>query len=302
MTKIQGDFGAILPIFRGPFLSRIARNQHVPVFEELAKYHSKYSPPKSERALNEWFQFFYDLLFEHYRSEYVYKNTIANKIYLEHESLIDSLFVSEMKSGESRADVVIINGTSSVYEIKTEYDSLDRLDKQLENYRKVFDRIHVVTTKERADHVINRVDEIIGVIYLSDDGRLECIREPKSNKSNTDPATLFSCLRQAEFCRAIKIAFNSIPDVPTAFLYRECISLFESLDSEYAHDLMVECIKIRSKRKAYTDLITSAPECLKHACLEFSRPQFMAANIQKKLRKPLSCQNTSRSSVEDAQN
>ena len=302
MSTIQGDFGAIQPIFRGPFLSRVARNEHILMFEELAEYHLQFSPPKSNSTLSDWFQFFYDLLFQHYRGEYIYKNTIANKIYLEHESLSDSLFISEMQSGDSRADVVIINGTSSVYEIKTEYDTLDRLDGQLEDYRKVFDEINVVTTQKMASLVMDRVDDVIGVIYLSDEGNLEYSQHPKSNKKNTDPATLFNCLRQAEFCKAIEIAFDSIPDVPSAYLYRECIELFISLDSEYAHDLMVECVKIRGKQRAYIDLITSAPACLKHACLEFSRPQSMAIQIQKKLREPFKCRNTFLSCEEDVQN
>ena len=300
MSTLQGEFGAISPIFRGPFLTRVAYNDHVPMFEELADYHLGFSPPESEKPLREWFQFFYDLLFEHYRGEYIYKNVIANQVYLEHESFADSLFISEMQTGLCRADAVILNGTSSVYEVKTEYDTLDRLDRQLENYRKVFDKINVVTTSKKAERVLERVDEIIGVAYLSDEGEIVYVQEPVSNKPNTDPATMFNCMRQSEFCQAIKMAFDDVPNVPTAFLYSECIELFKTLDSEYAHDLMVACLKIRGKRKAHIDLIESAPECLKHACLEYSKPQYMAIRIKKKLKEPLTCPSTFRSCEEDA--
>lgn len=48
-------------------------------------------------------------------------NVIANKILLGKHSLNTSHMLSEFRVGYNKADVVIINGTSSVYEIKSEY-------------------------------------------------------------------------------------------------------------------------------------------------------------------------------------
>ena len=117
-------FGTIFPTFRGPFLKRVAHGRHVPSLLELQGAFSDFSPPKRHHPLSNWFDFFYNLLFSSYRCEYVYKNAIATKLYLGgHHSLQHSLLTNELRIGQSRADVVILNGTSTVYEIKSEYDS-----------------------------------------------------------------------------------------------------------------------------------------------------------------------------------
>lgn len=53
--------------------------------------------------------------------------------------------MSEFWVDMSKADSVVLNGTSTVYEIKTEFDNLSRLPQQLTDYSKVFDHINVVT-------------------------------------------------------------------------------------------------------------------------------------------------------------
>ena len=282
------QFRAIFPIFRGPFLKRVACGRHVSSILELGNYFSSFSPPKQHHELRNWFDFFYALLFSNYRCEYVYKNTIATKIYLgRHHSLQSSLFTDELRSGNSRADVVILNGTSTVYEIKSAYDSFDRLASQLEDYRKVFDRIVVVTDEAKVEPVIDQVDHLIGIMCLDAGGELSVVRDPISNKSNTEPASVFDCMRQSEYCAVVKKEFGDIPDVPNSRLYREARELFCQLDPSRAHDLMVEHVRLRGKRKPFVDLVDNAPESLKHACLSFSKSQALANQIKERLAEPL---------------
>ena len=281
-------FGAIFPIFRGPFLKRVAHGRHVSALLELGENFSDFSPPKRHHPLRDWFDFFYALLFSNYRCEYVYKNAIATKLYLGgHHSLQHSLFTDELRSGNSRADVVILNGTSTVYEVKSAYDSFDRLASQLADYRKVFDRIVVVTTEERAELVIDRFDDLIGVMSLDAEGELAVVKKAPSNKANTDPAAVFDCMRQSEFCAVIKTEFGDIPDVPNSRLYREALALFCQLDPSRAHDLMVERVRLRGKRKPFSDLVDNAPVSLKHACLSFSKSQALAIQVKERLAGPL---------------
>ena len=56
----------------------------------------------------------------------------------------------EIRSVKSRGDVAILNGTSTVYEIKSHYDSFDRLDGQLADYKRVFDHIYLATTEKKS--------------------------------------------------------------------------------------------------------------------------------------------------------
>jgi len=68
---------------------------------------------------------------EGYRHEYVYKAALTQKIFLGRHSLQTASMLSEFRVGQCKADLVILNGTSTVYEVKSERDSLDRLERQV---------------------------------------------------------------------------------------------------------------------------------------------------------------------------
>ena len=283
----MSSFWSILPIFGAPFLERVAHGKHRPFFKELGDCFSSFSPPSKNDPLKNWFEFFYSLLREQYRCEYVYKNTIATRLYLggRHPPK-NSLLTNEFRIGNSRADVVILNGTSTVYEIKSKYDSLERLEHQVADYRKVFDHIFVVTTPEKAKTVLDKVDRLVGVKVLCGDN-LKIKKEAQSNKVNTDPAVVFDCMRRAEYCSIIKEKFGYVPDVPNSKLYCESKKLFCRLDSSEAHDLMVQRVRMRNKLGPFVDLIKDAPNSLKHTCLSFSKSQALAIQIRKMLEEPL---------------
>lgn len=254
---------------------------------ELADHHSSFGPPSPLRPLSEWFDFFYQLLFERYRCEYVYKNAIATKIFLSRHSLKNSFMTDEIRSAGSRADVAILNGTSTVYEIKSQYDSFDRLNDQLGDYKKVFDRICLVTPHSKAVSILHSLESKVGVIAMRDDGTLSTLREPASNKENTDPGAIFDCMRRSESNRALIEAYGFVPQVPNSQLYRKTREMFRSLPPGMAHDLMVRQVKRRGKKKPFTDLIHGAPRSLKHACLSFSKSAAMATKIAERLTQPL---------------
>lgn len=279
--------GSIAALFRSPFLERIAIGTHVDPILELADYFARFNPPSQNAKLADWFAFFYRLLFEHYRCEYVYKNTIATKIFLSRHSLQGSLMTDEIRTVRSRGDVAILNGTSTVYEIKSQYDSFERLNGQLGDYRKIFDRIYLVTTERKAASALELLEPTIGVIALRNDGALSAIRESQSNKHQADPAAVFDCMRQVEYCRAITQAFGYVPQAPNSQLYRYAKEMFCSLSPSAAHDLMVDQIKRRGKKRSFVELIEAAPTCLKHACLSFSKSTTMAIRIAERLREPL---------------
>ncbi|MBE9547218.1 MAG: sce7726 family protein [Proteobacteria bacterium] len=123
----------------------------------------------------------YSYLCNNYRSEYVYKNAIANKILLGRHSINTSTLLNEFRVGNSKADIVIINGDSSVYEVKSEYDSMERLQNQIKSYRTVFDYINIVTHFSQLDKIIKTVDKDIGIIVLTD--QYLSYLSPKSSKS-----------------------------------------------------------------------------------------------------------------------
>lgn len=285
--QVPVAMGSVAALFRSPFLERVSKGTHVGSILEIADYLSEFRLPSQSAHLSVWFACFYRLLLDRYRCEYVYKNLIATKIFLSRHSLQNSLMTDEIRSAGSRGDIAILNGTSTVYEIKSQYDSFERLNSQLADYRKVFDRIYVVTTEKKSSSVSDIVGNGIGIVALRENGALSTLRESDSHKHFTDPASIFDCMRQMEYCRAIIEVFGYVPQVPNSQLYRSAKAMFCSLPPHLAHDLMVNQIKRRGKKRPFVELIESAPACLKHACLSFSKSTTMARTIATRLQEPL---------------
>jgi len=87
----------------------------------------------------------YQLLVQNYRSEYVYKSTLLNEFILKNYSLDDTILLNEFRINDSIADIVLVNGTNKVFEIKTELDTLERFKSQVSDYYKSFSEVYLVT-------------------------------------------------------------------------------------------------------------------------------------------------------------
>lgn len=79
------------------------------------------------------------------RDEYIYRSAITKKILLGKHSLRTASMLNEFRVGNSKADLVILNGTATVYEIKSERDSLARLVNQIKDYKRVFSAVNVTS-------------------------------------------------------------------------------------------------------------------------------------------------------------
>lgn len=75
----------------------------------------------------------------------------------------------------ARADVFAVNGDISIYEIKTENDTLARLESQLYTYQKAANRVSVVVAEKFIDKL--NIDDSIG-IYAITSRSIKCIRKP----------------------------------------------------------------------------------------------------------------------------
>ncbi|OOE36592.1 hypothetical protein BZG04_05930 [Salinivibrio kushneri] len=205
----------------------------------------------------------YKELVASYRNEYVYKNAIAEKIIRgKHRFSKSCHFSSEFRVNNSIADVVIANGTTSAYEIKTEYDSFERLEGQLYDYFKVFDKVNVVLPEKCLDSWLPRIPCKTGVIVLTERYTLRTIREAHSNMYELDPNSVFSCLRRDEYIEAIKNQFGFAPQCKPVDLKKACRTLFLTLNSEVVHREFLNALRSRRLRKEKVELIKSAPPSL----------------------------------------
>ena len=101
------------------------------------------------------------------RDEYVYRAAVTHKILMGTHSLKTASMLTEFRTGSSKADLVILNGTATVYEIKSERDSLSRLVAQIANYKMVFAAVNVIASEGHVKDVLDTVSSDVGVMRLA---------------------------------------------------------------------------------------------------------------------------------------
>jgi hypothetical protein len=69
--------------------------------------------------------------------------------------------------GRQRADIAVINGRMTGYEIKSDLDTLDRLTKQIAGYNRVFDYAAVVATDRHLQQAAEMVPPWWGIISVT---------------------------------------------------------------------------------------------------------------------------------------
>lgn len=210
----------------------------------------------SRMTYKELFDKVYKTLTKRYRCEYIFKNTIlCNEILsTNHENNV--VFLNEVVVRNSKADVVAINGTTTLYEIKTGLDNLNRLDDQLTNYTKAFDIVNILTEESKLDEVQRFLkqnsyfDSRVGVLFLRK-GRLETVKEAQSNFCDLDLSTMFSILRQKQ-----------IKDYFGAKKLQEAEAHFCSLDKMKAQEIFKQLLR---EKRNNLDYIKKLPKSLKMA-------------------------------------
>jgi hypothetical protein len=253
-------------VFSASALVDLARRGHSPLVSAVVREAIDYST-RLGMTYAELFEYCHAQLWAHHRCEYVYKNAIANKILLGRHSVRTTRFLSEFRVEDCKADVVLINGTSTCYEIKTELDGLDRLARQVQSYTRVFDRTYVVTFEGCADRIAGVVPEKVGVLVLTDGYAISTRREAASNRSDVVPASIFNSLRRDEYVAILREALGKVPDVPNTRIYTECQRLFCSLAPATAHDGMVRALKMRTLPPPVASLTETSVPSIRAALL-----------------------------------
>ena len=198
-----------------------------------------------------------------YRSEYVYKNLITKKLIFGVHSPLSAALLSEFWVNMSKADSVILNGTSTVYEIKTEFDNLSRLPQQLADYGKVFDHINVVTHERAVTGVLDIAPAHVGVMTLTSRNTLKRIRASSSNVENLDHWALFNCIRKQELENILTRQFGRVPDTSPDMFRTLAFKEFEKLPKSVASAEFVQELRKRTTSPEMAKFTHALPVSLK---------------------------------------
>lgn len=209
-------------------------------------------------------------LSRNYKNEYIYKNLIAQKILLGRHSLESSILLSEFRVGTNKADLVLLNGCSTCYEIKTEYDSLVRLKDQLDSYLKIFDKVNVVCSQHMLEAVLELSPIQVGVIELTPKNTLRTIREPIQT-TLLDIELMMKSLRKNEYQSIAEELYKLKIDVPNTRLYELCEKIIKSHEPRTVRKAFITTLK--NTRKNNTKAINSLPFFLTNALISYKFDQ-----------------------------
>lgn len=97
--------------------------------------------------------------------------------------------------GQVRADLAIVNGVLHGIEIKSERDTLNRLDNQMREYSKFFEYITIVTCEKYQDKILKSTPTNYGVIVVKSNKNRVVFKKIRKAKKNYEVDKL--CLAQA---------------------------------------------------------------------------------------------------------
>lgn len=166
-----------------------------------------------------------------------------------HAAEQDTLIIDELGlcSGLVRADLVVVNGSLAAFEIKSERDTLARLQEQVRIYSRVFDRATIVLGARHIEAAMQQVPTWWGIESAQRRGRtgvrFSVIRPPRSNPS-PDPHALAQLLWRNEVLDilvSLQRLRKSCP-YPRRVLWK---TLVDSLTVEELQSVVRACLRAR---------------------------------------------------------
>ena len=148
--------------------------------------------------------------------------------------------------GERRIDVALLNGEISGYEIKSDEDTLFRLLGQADAYKRVLDRVTLVTTARHRDKAMGYLPLWWGVMVARQEREeviLETVRGADIN-TELDPFALAQLLWRSEALEELK-SRGLAKGLSKKARYYVWLTLAKTIDIEELRSLVRERVKAR---------------------------------------------------------
>lgn len=255
------DSSNLNKIFTIPFIDALSKPNCHPIFDIAV---SQIKSGQSNLTYQDAFTLLYKELDGCYRNEYFYKNTLLNTMLIQNKE--ESCFVSaltELPVANSKPDFMTIDkdDVGIAYEIKTDLDSLQRLETQIRDYCKVFSSIYVVAGEKHIEEVETMLQNTnVGIIELTASNKLIYKKIAVCDATHLSHETLFKVLRKKEFESIVLKHFRKLPHVSDFVYYRTCFELLKQLDViEFQKDVM-HCLGQRNIVKDVDSFTQSVPQ------------------------------------------
>ncbi|WP_312434964.1 sce7726 family protein [Janthinobacterium sp.] len=263
MTE-NSQLAATARMFSSVVVQELARQGRSRTFARLLGESALHEVVSGSAPLSAFFESAFALLTrKNFRYEYAYRAAVTHKILLGIHSLNTASMLSEFRIGTCKADLVILNGASTVYEIKSERDNLDRLPNQIAAYFKVFSRVNIITSENHIDAVLDSVPDDVGVLLLNSRLKISPVREAQDRLTDLCPLTLLDSLHRNEAFEILKSFGVPIPDVPNTRIHSELATIFSRLPPHKLHECMIRILKETRSLLPLSELARALPKSLK---------------------------------------
>jgi len=193
----------------------------------------------------DYLKYVYKILENNYQNEYILKNSFLNDWLIEELGESKSQVFSEFRVGNAIADLVIFNGASKVFEIKTDMDSDKRLNTQLEEYRKAFNEIYLIIPASKLDLYL-KYDNSIGIITFDiNESERFYLKRLAINNPTIDPKTLMHVFHTTEYKEVVKNYFGHLPNMTSFNQFVICSDLIKNIPNNELNQLFINQMKKR---------------------------------------------------------
>ncbi len=177
------------------------------------------------------------------------RENFHRKVLRRYHSAPDALVIDELglKHGRCRADIAVVNGRLIGYEIKSDEDSLDRLDKQVEFYSAVFDRATIIVGVRHAKAVRSLLPKwwgiVVGHACAGREVSFQTLRSAGSNK-RVNPYAVAQLLWSSEAASILE----ELKEPPSVLRQRRSVlyeRLADTLSLAELRRRVTKCLKSR---------------------------------------------------------
>ncbi|MBU1369531.1 MAG: sce7726 family protein [Bacteroidetes bacterium] len=202
----------------------------------------------------DYLKYVYALMETHYRTEYILKNEFLNHQLIKEVKTTDAQVFSEFRVGNAIADLALFNGHSTAFEIKTELDSDRRLFGQIENYKKVFNRIFLIVPASKLS-LYEKTDRSTGLIVFhfdKDRNKHFEVHRKADVCWDIEPETMMASLHTNEYKAIVNKHFGVVMGLTAFNQYERCLGLIRQIPVQTFNTLFIEQIKERNQRVTLT--------------------------------------------------
>lgn len=261
------DVERLASAFSTPVFRALSENAPSVALDRLS-FIADADPTDPDPTLGAAFDRAYARLALEYRNEYFFKTQLISKIVFGRHSPRTAAALVEVPMGSSCADLVIMNGTSTVYEVKTDLDDFTRLAGQVSDYSTRAEHVNVVVSDLRAAGAERHLAEHVGILAFTRRGSLRTVRPSVSRLETLEIDHLYQLLRGAEAEAILRRTLGYQLDVGSGLAWPRMREVFRQLPVDLAHNEVVAELRLRGRRTGALASVPSFPHSLR--CLAYA--------------------------------